>query len=95
MNSFKRRIRNAYRAFQEKPSGSITFGVDVRNCRDCHRGDCETCGFKIHSEGVSKLPDCNNCGKRIDCQYLPRLGEYARINCPLWVEMEDLSNENH
>lgn len=33
---------------------------------------------------VSSYNDCNNCGKNPGCEYLPRLGEMTRINCPLW-----------
>ena len=48
--------------------------------------DCDNCGYKMHSNSVSALNNCNNCGKkRKACVYQPRLGEMCRINCPLWV----------
>lgn len=47
-------------------------------------GECCICGYKIHSEAVSKLPECNDCGKKRTCQHVPRLGAYTRINCFLW-----------
>lgn len=28
--------------------------------------------------------DCNTCAKRRTCEYLPKWGTLARINCPLW-----------
>ena len=33
---------------------------------------------------INELPSCNDCGKRNDCEYVPKLGERVRINCPLW-----------
>ena len=38
----------------------------------------------IVTERVKSCNDCNTCGKRDTCQYLPRFGETTRINCPLW-----------
>ena len=37
-------------------------------------------------ERISRLPDCNNCGKQKTCEYLPDWGGNTRINCPLWEE---------
>ena len=34
---------------------------------------------------LSDLPDCNTCGKRLRCEYLPDWGHTTRPNCPLWV----------
>lgn len=31
------------------------------------------------------LPDCNNCGAKDRCKYVPGPGENTRINCPHWV----------
>ena len=39
---------------------------------------------KIHSEAVSRLPDCNTCGKYRECPHVPQIGEQTRINCHLW-----------
>lgn len=63
-------------------------------CDDCQRIICETCGYKFHSEAVSKLPDCNTCGKRRSCEYVPRLGAYTRPNCPHW-EAEQNGGGDH
>ena len=38
---------------------------------------------------VGSCNDCNTCGKNPECEYLPRLGETTRINCPLWEEKSD------
>ena len=38
----------------------------------------------VVTERVKSCKDCNSCGKRYDCEYVPRLGETTRINCPLW-----------
>ena len=35
---------------------------------------------------ITRLPDCNDCGKRSVCKYIPEPGEHVRINCPLWSE---------
>ena len=35
-------------------------------------------------EKMSNLHDCNDCPARKKCEYLPKPGEYTRINCPLW-----------
>lgn len=38
-----------------------------------------------HSEAITRLPDCNDCRKRqTGCQWVPRPGEFVRINCPHW-----------
>jgi hypothetical protein len=78
------RIRAAWRALTGKPKNSIELGLEIKRCSECDRGKCDTCGYKLHSKGVSKLPDCNDCGKAKNCEYKPRLGAYTRINCPLW-----------
>jgi transcription elongation factor Elf1 len=53
------------------------------------RNDCECCGAKIHSDMVMALHDCNDCGAKAECQYIPRLGEMTRINCPHWKPEEE------
>lgn len=54
MNKVKRlgildRVRAARRAFMGKPSGHLTFGLEIKRCSDCERGDCKSCGYKIHT----------------------------------------------
>ena len=46
----------------------------------------ECYGYKIHSQGIGTLNDCNNCGRKRNCTIKPRYGEYCRINCYLWEE---------
>lgn len=80
------RFKEAVRAFKGQPVGSITYGIEVKRCADCAKDtekDCKHCGYKIHSNNVAALPDCNDCAKQHDCEYLPRIGEYTRMNCPL------------
>lgn len=48
---------------------------------------CEVCGYKVHSDQVASMNNCNDCGV-VDCMYKPGLGQMARINCPLWRPME-------
>ena len=33
---------------------------------------------------VSNVPDCNNCGKKRTCKYVPAWGDLVRINCSMW-----------
>ena len=40
----------------------------------------------IVTERVKACPDCNTCGKRYGCPYLPQPGGTTRINCPLWEQ---------
>ena len=41
-------------------------------------------GYMAHSIHISKLPDCNTCGRQRKCEYVPALGQSVRINCPHW-----------
>ncbi len=41
-----------------------------------------------HSIKVSSYDNCNNCGAKMNCKYLPEWGAMVRINCLLWVEKE-------
>lgn len=49
---------------------------------------CDNCGVKVHSEQVAELPNCNDCGAKRDCEYIPQPGQMARINWPLWTPEE-------
>lgn len=37
-----------------------------------------------YMDQICNLHDCNDCGIKNECQYLPKLGDAVRINCPLW-----------
>lgn len=50
--------------------------------------NCDNCGARLHSDQVSNLPNCNDCGAARNCEYIPQPGQMARINCPLWRPME-------
>lgn len=39
-----------------------------------------------YMERISSLHDCNDCGRKMKCEYLPAYGDHTRINCPLWQE---------
>lgn len=41
--------------------------------------------LQFFADNISKLPDCNTCLKKTTCEFLPRPGEYCRINCPAWL----------
>lgn len=38
--------------------------------------------------------DCNNCGLKNTCKYVPRVGETLRVNCPLWERWANDNSEN-
>lgn len=59
------------------------------------RSMCDACGHKIHSEQVAALHNCNDCGAAHDCEYIPKLGEMARINCPLWRPQEHVQSDGN
>lgn len=80
------RLKAAARAFRGKPAGSITFGLEIKRCSECGRGDCAQCCYKQEFEKLMALPSCNDCSERTrgGCGFAPRVGEFVRINCPLW-----------
>ena len=41
--------------------------------------------LQIFADNISKLPDCNTCLKKNLCEFMPKYGEYCRINCPAWL----------
>ena len=42
-------------------------------------------GLQFFADNISKLPDCNTCMKKHTCEFMPKYGEYCRINCPAWL----------
>ena len=34
---------------------------------------------------ITALPDCNTCLKKNVCEFLPKYGDYCRINCPAYM----------
>lgn len=93
MNEVKRlgvrgRIRAAWRAFIGKPAGHLNYGLEIKRCDKCERGDCGQCVYKEHSRIISKLPHCLDCARRKSCEYEPEWGEWQRINCPHHVPEE-------
>jgi len=41
--------------------------------------------LQFFADNISKLPDCNTCLKQKICVFVPKCGEYSRINCPVWL----------
>lgn len=33
--------------------------------------------------------DCNRCGKKKTCEYIPKVGQLVRYNCPFYEREED------
>ena len=50
---------------------------------------CNKCKYKCFYSRIGPLPDCNNCGRKKDCLFLPGWGQNTRINCPLWEKEAD------
>lgn len=90
----KRSLREYIRAIAKKAKknkvGSITLGVEVKNCKDCRRGDCTICSANQELEELYKLPNCRSCRKALECPHRPRHGAPMRINCHLWEDRESL-----
>ena len=40
----------------------------------------------------NRMNDCNDCG-HINCGHDPDPGELVRINCPLWMPVEEVLDE--
>lgn len=40
--------------------------------------------YKMFYDRITSLHDCNDCGSKANCKYLPKWGDATRINCPLW-----------
>lgn len=49
--------------------------------------------LKVFADNISKLPDCNTCLKKNLCEFMPRYGEYCRINCPAWLGVPEPPKE--
>ena len=60
---------------------------EIREALEKHN-ECKNCGYKIHSERISKLNSCNDCGLVSTCAKRPEYGDYCRINCYDWREEE-------
>lgn len=41
--------------------------------------------LQFFADNISNLPDCNTCLKKNLCEFMPKYGEYCRINCPAWL----------
>lgn len=40
-------------------------------------------------DNIEKLPNCNNCRLKDECEYCPVAGEMVRVNCFNWESEED------
>ena len=70
---------------------TLTFGIEVKRCSECDRGDCTRCARKAHTDALTRLcnlPSCNDCGRKKTCAFRPEWGKDVRINCILWTKEE-------
>lgn len=56
---------------------------EVREAVEKQR-ECKYCGYKTHSDRISELNSCNDCGLVNICEKRPEYGQYCRINCYDW-----------
>lgn len=56
---------------------------EVREAMEKQR-ECKYCKYKTHSEIISELNSCNDCGLVNICEKRPEYGQYCRINCYDW-----------
>ena len=38
---------------------------------------------------MGEMHNCNDCGIKNQCEYVPKPGQKVRWNCPLWNEREE------
>ncbi len=49
--------------------------------------------YKAYHNRISALPNCNTCGIRSGCKFLPLPGQAVRINCSLWVNQDKKADD--
>lgn len=49
------------------------------------RVTAERDSYKIFFNDITKCGDCNDCGKSATCEFVPKVGQTTRYNCPLWA----------
>ena len=97
-------VRERREAVKKKPalppketSDPPTAAAPERDKTEPEAGQCkkcgEYCGFLFHSKKISKLSSCNDCGRQKGCEYAPKPGEWARINCPHWIRQKNNGSE--
>ena len=37
---------------------------------------------------------CNDCGSKKDCEYVPKLGQLVRYNCPFYKRKEESNGQS-
>lgn len=58
----------------------------VRELREqLERVTAERDSYKIFFEDITKCGDCNDCRKSATCEFVPKVGQTTRYNCPLWT----------
>lgn len=58
----------------------------VRELREkLERVTGELDSYKMFFENITKCGDCNDCGKSATCEFVPKVGQTTRYNCPLWT----------
>ena len=58
----------------------------VRELREkLERVTAELDSYKMFFEDITKCGDCNDCEKSATCEFVPKVGQTTRYNCPLWT----------
>ena len=79
-----KRLRNRRICIQQ--SGSLDdFSLLAEAANAIEELSAKVDGLQFFVDNISKLPDCNTCLKKNICEFMPKYGEYCRINCPAWL----------
>jgi hypothetical protein len=74
---------------KRSPIDCLTLGVEVKNCRDCNRGDCETCGYKIEFKRLMEFDDKTSKGYKQ--QYAQK--RWQLKNAIFYAKLKELMSE--
>lgn len=64
----------------------LTISKKQEYCPKCSKYSEPYGTYRDFYTDISMLHDCDDCGIREQCKFLPKPGQMVRINCPLWVE---------
>lgn len=76
---------------KQKPIGSLMLGVEVKNCRECNRGDCEACCYKSEFMRLMALPNDDKTIKSYKQQYAQK--RWQLKNSIFYAKLKELMTE--
>lgn len=75
----------------QKPIDSISIGVEVKECRECNRGDCESCSYKSEFMRLMALPNDDKTIKSYKQQYAQK--KWQLKNSLFYAKLKELMTE--